>query len=164
MLIVFTKIIYYLFCTLCVITFMTDPLIRKPMKTFAITWLISLLLIVSLPRISEAQNENLRFEHLSEQQGLSQNSVWSICQDREGFMWFGTQDGLNKYDGYSFTVLKPDPDDPEHTLRHNIINDIHEDRKGRLWVTTLGGGFHQVDKHTGNVTRYGIKPTNTVLS
>ncbi|MDQ4141870.1 MAG: hypothetical protein M3142_15290, partial [Bacteroidota bacterium] len=133
------------------------------MKTFLKVWLLSLLLLFSTTGKSFGQSENMRFEHLTEQQGLSQNTVWSIHQDKEGFMWFGTEDGLNKYDGYNFTVLKPDPDDPEHTLHHNIISDIHEDRKGRLWVTTLGGGLHLVDKYTGKVTRYGIKPTNTVI-
>ncbi len=122
--------------------------------------MLSLLFLLSIPWKGNAQSENYRFEHLSVQQGLSQNSVWSILQDREGFMWFGTQDGLNKYDGYTFTVFKPDPRDPEHTLHHNMISDIHEDRKGRLWVTTLGGGFYQVDKHTGNVTHQSIGPNN----
>lgn len=78
-------------------------------------------------------------------------------------MWFGTQDGLNKYDGYTFTVLKPDPRNLAHSLHHNIISDIHEDRQGRLWVTTFGGGLHQVNKQTGQVTRYGIKPTSMTL-
>jgi signal transduction histidine kinase/ligand-binding sensor domain-containing protein/DNA-binding NarL/FixJ family response regulator len=86
--------------------------------------------------------------------------VWSIYQDEEGFMWFGTQDGLNKYDGYDFTVFKPDPDDPEHSLAHNRIMDIKEDSKGRLWVATWGGGLHEIDKQTHEVTRHGFSPIN----
>ena len=132
------------------------------MKNLFLTGFASWLLLVSISLISYAQSENYRFEHLSTQQGLSQNFVWSIHQDQEGFMWFGTNDGLNKYDGYSFTVLKPDPDDPENTLHHNIITDIHEDREGRLWVATLGGGLHQVDKHTGKVTRYSVEPSHVL--
>ena len=133
------------------------------MKLFRSFPPLFLLLFFGFARPVLAQTGDFRFKHLTTQQGLSQNSVWSICQDREGFMWFGTIDGLNRYDGYTFTVLKPDPRDPAHTLHHNIISDIHEDRQGRLWVTTFGGGLHQVNKQTNQVTRYGIKPTSTVL-
>ncbi|WP_425290773.1 two-component regulator propeller domain-containing protein [Spirosoma linguale] len=114
---------------------------------------MSLLFINALPLGSWGQS-TLIFDHLSTAQGLSQSTVRSICQDREGFMWFGTHDGLNKYDGYSFTVFKADPNDPQNTLHHNIITDIHEDRKGRLWAATLGGGLHQIDKRTGQVTAF----------
>ncbi|MCY7360177.1 MAG: hypothetical protein LH609_22520, partial [Rudanella sp.] len=120
--------------------------------------LLSLLFWLSLSLSSYSQDD-LKFEHLTTEQGLSNNSMWSICQDREGFMWFGTLDGLNRYDGYTFKVFRADPRDPEHTLQHNIISAIHEDRAGRLWVATLGGGLHQVDKRTGNVTPYRIDPT-----
>lgn len=122
------------------------------------TWFIALLLI--FPFWSNAQND-LLFEHLTTQEGLSQSVVRTICQDREGFMWFGTHDGLNKYDGYSFTVFKPDLNDLRHTFHHNSITDIHEDRQGRLWVATLGSGLHLVDKRTGNVTAYEFKPNNS---
>jgi signal transduction histidine kinase/ligand-binding sensor domain-containing protein/DNA-binding response OmpR family regulator len=122
-----------------------------------ITWLFFSL--------SESYGQQLdyHFKHLGERQGLSNNNVWSIIQDSEGFMWFGTLDGLNKYDGYSFEVFKPDPEDQENTLHHNIISDIHEDHKGRLWVTTFGGGFHQVDKQTCKVTRFEIRSNHTAF-
>jgi ligand-binding sensor domain-containing protein len=125
--------------------------------------LVLLILIIISSKVIEcyAQTSDYHFEYLTEQDGLSHNMVWSILQDSEGFMWFGTLDGLNKYDGYEFTVLKPNPDDPENTLRHNIIVDIHEDRKGRLWVNTFGGGFHRVNKHTGQAIRFEIEPLNT---
>ncbi|QHV97460.1 two-component regulator propeller domain-containing protein [Spirosoma endbachense] len=119
------------------------------------TWFTVLLFILGLAFLSDAQT-TLSFEHLSTPQGLSQSTVRSICQDREGFMWFGTHNGLNRYDGYSFTVFKPDPRDPKHTFHHNIITDIHEDRRGLLWAATLGSGLHLVDKLTGNVTAYEI--------
>jgi signal transduction histidine kinase/ligand-binding sensor domain-containing protein/DNA-binding response OmpR family regulator len=104
------------------------------------------------------QQLNYRFEHLSERQGLSNGSVWSIIQDSEGFMWFGTEEGLNKYDGYTFTTFYPDPHHPDKGLQHNIISDIHEDKKGHLWVATFGGGLHLVNKNTGEITAYGIEP------
>ena len=73
-------------------------------------------------------------------------------------MWFGTANGLNKYDGNAFTILQQDPNSPDSSLRSNNISAIYEDRSGKLWVTTLsgilagGGGLHQVDKRTGSVT------------
>lgn len=104
-------------------------------------------------------NNDIRFEHLSVKQGLSNNTVLCIRQDQEGFIWMGTRDGLNKYDGYTFTIYKPDPLDPDNTLGHSWVNNIYEDRKGKLWVTTHGGGLHQMDKRTGKLTSYRIDPT-----
>jgi signal transduction histidine kinase/ligand-binding sensor domain-containing protein/DNA-binding response OmpR family regulator len=101
-----------------------------------------------------AQPRPFRFEHLSTRQGLSNNFISSICQDREGFMWFGTADGLNKFDGYQFTAFQFDPSAGNSTLKHTIVTDVHEDRKGRTWVATMGGGLHQVDKRTGKVTAF----------
>jgi hypothetical protein len=69
------------------------------------------------------------FDRLTSEDGLSQNTVTSILQDSRGFMWFGTEDGLNKYDGYSFTVYRHDPDDP-YSLRDDSIMTLYEDRSG----------------------------------
>ncbi len=68
-------------------------------------------------------------------------------------MWFGTSDGLNRYDGYSFTVYKHDPDDP-HSLSHNLVSSLFEDSTGMLWVGTYGGGLNRFDRDTGQFTRY----------
>jgi len=78
----------------------------------------------------------LRFSHLSIRHGLSQGAVNCIFQDRQGFMWFGTQDGLNRFNGYSFTVFKRDPDNP-NSLNGGFIASIHEDVHGILWIATL---------------------------
>jgi hypothetical protein len=72
-----------------------------------------------------------RFERITVEDGLSQNAVLTIAQDRRGFMWFGTEDGLNKYDGYQFTVYKHDPEDPD-SLSSSDVRVIYEDRKGTL--------------------------------
>ncbi|WP_162339817.1 hybrid sensor histidine kinase/response regulator transcription factor [Cyclobacterium salsum] len=101
----------------------------------------------------KAQSE-LSFEHLSEQDGLSHNRVLSIHQDKEGFIWFGTWEGLNRFDGYTFTVFQPDPDNALETLSHNVISDIAEDKDGHLWLATRGGGLNHIDKITGKVTTY----------
>lgn len=126
--------------------------IYQIMKTFYDIRFIGFLLSISVHLGGFSQLKNLKFEHLSVQDGLSDNSVLSIIQDKEGFMWFGTEAGLNKYDGYTFTVFNPDPKYPNSTLKDNYINDIHEDGKGRLWIG--GYGLHQLDKRTGKVSAY----------
>ncbi len=91
-----------------------------------------------------AQPPDPQFVHLTTADGLSHNIVHCILQDHYGFMWFGTQDGLNRYDGYTFTVyhhLRSDPD----SLVHNTVNVLYEDRDGTLWVGTVGG----LDSFTG---------------
>ncbi|GAB3886561.1 hybrid sensor histidine kinase/response regulator transcription factor [Spirosoma agri] len=101
-----------------------------------------------------------RFDHLSVKDGLSNNSVNCILQDREGFIWFGTNDGLNKYDGYTFTVLQPDLNNPARSFQNNQISGLCEDHENRLWAVTEGGGLHEVNKHTGRVTPHPIQATD----
>ncbi|MFL6672390.1 MAG: two-component regulator propeller domain-containing protein [Massilia sp.] len=80
----------------------------------------------------------LRFEHLSVEDGLAQESVLSIVQDSDGFMWFGSQNGLSRFDGYRFTNYRNTVGDPR-TLANNWVRVLLVDRKGRLWVGTDGG-------------------------
>lgn len=100
-----------------------------------------------------------QFDHLSVKDGLSNNSVNCILQDREGYMWFGTNDGLNKYDGYTFTTLKPALNDPVHSFQNSQISGLCEDHENRLWVATQGG-LHEIDKATGRVTPHPIRASN----
>ncbi|MEM9830392.1 MAG: two-component regulator propeller domain-containing protein [Bacteroidota bacterium] len=109
---------------------------------------------------SYAQIQNYRFEHLNEEQGLSSNHANDILQDSEGFMWFSTLDGLNKYDGYNFTVFRPDPNNPDQTLKSSAIIDIHEDEVGRIWITTWGGGLNYLDKQNNQVTHFVLDSLN----
>jgi len=95
----------------------------------------------SLPKIC---NCVLRFDRISIEQGLSQSSVFVIFQDSRGFLWFGTEDGLNRYDGYSFKVFKPDPDVPT-SLSDRWITSIVEDQNGYLWIGTRQGGLNRFD-------------------
>jgi signal transduction histidine kinase/ligand-binding sensor domain-containing protein len=97
--------------------------------------------------------QNLRFERISVEHGLSHSTVNCILQDSRGFMWLGTDDGLNRYDGYSFTVYRHDPDDPR-SLSHNRVWSLFEDTSGVLWVGTYGGGLNRFDRDTGQFTRY----------
>jgi len=81
---------------------------------------------------------SLRFERIGLEEGLSQESVLTILQDRAGFMWFGTQAGLNRFDGYRMQVFRNDPNDPD-SLADNYVQVAYEDTQGRLWFGTRGG-------------------------
>ncbi len=94
-----------------------------------------------------------RFERLGLDDGLSQNAVLALLQDRHGFLWFGTQDGLNRYDGYDFVVYKNDPDDP-NSLSLNSVLALHEDDDGTLWIGTWGGGLNHFDPQSNLWLRY----------
>ena len=95
------------------------------------------------PCRGERPDNNTEFDRLSVDEGLSQVTVKTILQDRRGFMWFGTTDGLNRYDGYAFKVLKHDPTNP-HGLGGNSIQILHEDAAGTCGFGTDGGALQQV--------------------
>lgn len=82
-----------------------------------------------------------------------------MFQDRHGFLWFGTQDGLNRYDGYSFTIYRNSAANP-FSLPNNSIAGIAEDRSGLLWIATTGGGLASFDRATERFTRYQTDPKN----
>lgn len=81
-------------------------------------------------------NNNYSFKHYNINNGLSQNTVHCILQDKTGFMWFGTKDGLNRFDGTSFKVFKFSP---EGALKNNVFHHMLEDKNGNIWVATEGG-------------------------
>ena len=95
---------------------------------------------------------DVRFTHLTTNDGLSQGYVTAILQDRRGFMWFATRDGLNRYDGNAFVVYKNNPSDPG-SLSSNFIQDLMEDSHGDLWIAT-NTGVNKFDPETERVTRY----------
>ena len=85
-----------------------------------------------------AQDENIVFERFNTSHGLSNNIVISILQDIKGYLWIGTNDGLNKYDGYNFISYRNDPLDSTSISSNNIIT-LFEDRTGNLWIGTQDG-------------------------
>jgi serine phosphatase RsbU (regulator of sigma subunit)/ligand-binding sensor domain-containing protein len=97
------------------------------------------------------------FEHLSVKQGLSQADVNCILQDSKGFIWFGTQDGLNRYDGYGFRVFKHDPGDP-NSLDESWIVSIGETPDGTLWIGTVGNprSLNRFDRLTETFSRVSL--------
>ena len=97
--------------------------------------------------------DTINFEHLSIEHGLSQSTVYCIFQDRDGFMWFGTERGLNRFDGYTFTHFIHDPAD-SCSLSNNFVLTIAEDKNGVLWIGTWGGGVNKFDKNKEKFIHY----------
>src|ERR1700757_2837986 len=95
---------------------------------------------------------DLKFTHLTTNDGLSQSNVTAILQDGRGFMWIATRDGLNRYDGNAFVVYKHNPNDPE-SLSSNFIEDLVEDDHGYLWIST-NSGVNRFNPITERFTRY----------
>lgn len=110
-----------------------------------------LILIVSFCE-AYGQRANLKFEHIGREQGLSQLYVTAILQDSKGFIWFGTLDGVNKYDGYKFTSYRSNAAD-KNSISSNHINEIIEDSKGNIWIAT-SKGLNKFNREKENFTRY----------
>ena len=100
---------------------------------------------------------NIQFSNLSVSDGLSQAAVNSIAQDQHGFMWFGTQEGLNRYDGYEFTTYHHDPADPG-SLSHDWIWIVFADNSGQLWIGTDGGGLSRYEPDSNSFTHFRHNP------
>src|SRR5262250_1151494 len=109
---------------------------------------------------ADVEVRDLKFTHLTTNDGLSQNNVTAILQDRRGFMWFATRDGLNRYDGNTFVVYKHNPNDVD-SLSANYLQDLMEDDQGYLWIATLTGGVNKFDPRTERFTRYRHYPSNS---
>ena len=91
-----------------------------------------------------AAHEHYVIQHYSIKDGLSQNTVMAILQDKQGFMWFGTWDGLNRFDGYTFEVFKAKNNDVEARV-NNRVDLIYEDAEERIWWATYDGHFYRLD-------------------
>jgi two-component system sensor histidine kinase ChiS len=112
-------------------------------------WVSSLLLY--------GQKRYIDFEHISVEHGLSASTVQCIFQDSQGFLWIGTEDGLNKYNGYDLQVYKRETSNA-NSLSNNSIRTISEDRSGVLWFGTFGGGLNRFDPRTETFTHYQQDP------
>ncbi|HNQ38478.1 MAG TPA: two-component regulator propeller domain-containing protein, partial [Prolixibacteraceae bacterium] len=95
----------------------------------------------------------LSFSHLTIRDGLSQSTVKAITQDGEGFLWFGTADGLNRYDAYHFTVFRNDPADSLSPGGNDVSSLYYDPAEALLWVGTEDGGISLYDRTTETFTR-----------
>jgi ligand-binding sensor domain-containing protein len=107
-------------------------------RLLKILFVFTLCICCGTPSCIYAQNASIIFEQFSIEKGLSQASGFAATQDQEGYLWFGTQDGLNRFDGYNFITIRKSADTTQGLLG-NTINDVFCDSKGRLWVATTEG-------------------------
>lgn len=117
-------------------------------KIFKIAFILFSGIIPSL-----LYSQEYKFKHIGKAEGLSQSRANCILQDRDGFIWFGTDDGLNKYNGQRIEVYKNDSKN-EKTISDNWINCFYEDEKGTLWIGTLEGGLNEYNKFTNEFRSY----------
>ena len=104
-----------------------------------------------------AQTDDVQFENLSVEHGLSHPDVKAIIQDHQGFMWFGTADGLDRFDGHSVEVFRYNPKDTNSLSSSNILCLLEDDNE-ILWIGTDGGGLNSLNLRTGKTTRHDINP------
>jgi PAS domain S-box-containing protein len=121
-------------------------------KTISKFTAVIFILIVNL----HAQGNEFQFTHLTAEDGLSLNAVTKIIQDDKGFLWFGTYNGLNRYDGYSFKTFLPDNSNP-NSISNNSIWALYKDSKGSIWVGTLDG-LNRYDSKTEQFYKYKNNP------
>src|SRR6476619_2465915 len=123
-----------------------------PRPSFAAVGAVVLLAIGANTPLS-AQRAVFSVERIGEDQGLSNSNVTAVAQGRNGFLWVGTQDGLNLYDGAGFTVLRPVPGDT-NSLSESWVTSLAVGRDGSLWAGTLHGGITRIPAGMNGVRRY----------
>jgi len=124
-------------------------------------FLVIIFIFISFFSFSQ---RTLRFQNISLESGLSQTTVQSILQDSRGFIWMGTLDGLNFYDGYNITIIRNDPSNP-NSIPDNSINGLFEDKAGNLWVAIYKKGlarYNAVNKSFVSYMNNKINPNSMV--
>ena len=109
-------------------------------------------LAILLPGVKAFCQTKSTCQSISIAQGLSQGMVFDILQSKDGFIWVATKNGLNRYDGYGFKVFTNDPYD-KYSLSSNIVTELFEDSKGRIWAGTENAGLNVLDRETGKFYR-----------
>ena len=121
---------------------------------------VTVIFFVTLVNGVFAQPGQIKFNNLTINDGLSFNTVHAIVKDEKGLMWFGTQDGLNKYNGYNFLVYKNDPKN-RRSISHNDILVLFKDKKGNIWIGTNGGGLALYNSATDDFDNYLSEPDDS---
>ncbi|MDP2304134.1 MAG: two-component regulator propeller domain-containing protein [Ignavibacteria bacterium] len=125
----------------------------------ALKYSVLLLIFIILSSTAIAQKKPVKFNRLTSSNGLSQNRVSSIVQDHDGFIWIGTEDGVNKYDGYNFEIFKRNPGD-SLSLNDNMGLAMHVAKDGTLWIGGSLTGLSKYNSATKTFTRYNNDHSN----
>ncbi|NOS92779.1 MAG: hypothetical protein HOP30_12715, partial [Cyclobacteriaceae bacterium] len=124
---------------------------RGLVRNRSIQFFVSALFILSLQCL-QAQPD-IRFNHITTENGLSSNFTTSSIQDKEGFLWIATHNGLNRFDGYDFIRYTHNPEDA-HSISSNQANTLYEDVNGSLWIGTFSNGICRYDRSKNKFIRY----------
>ncbi len=122
-----------------------------PKGTFPFLFLLSFIPILG----AVGQSRQMKFDQITVEHGLSSLTPFHIVQDQQGFLWIGTEDGLNRYDGYAFVVYRPDPKDST-TLSRGLCSGLAVSRDGTLWVATETDILHRYDPDTDSFVRHKV--------
>lgn len=134
-------------------TFWAEQVCRQIARAVRDTSLLLILTFLTLSHPLHAQENDLKFQHFSIEDGLSHSKVNCIFQDSRGFLWLGTNDGLNKFDGYDFTVYRWNPNEPQG-LSAQLVRAVLQDSKGNLWIGMEGGGLNLFDRKANSFRHF----------
>ena len=115
-----------------------------------------LLIFVLISAPTQLISQSIYFNHLTTEDGLSNNNVFDIVQDQIGFLWFATDDGLNRFDGYDFKIFRNDPANP-NSISDNSVWALREDKNGNIWIGTQNGWLNRYDPVSEKFTKWKIE-------
>src|ERR1035437_6637309 len=121
-------------------------MLLMPLLKLLNSCLVLIILLILYPSDYFPQVKQSHFDCLSIEQGLPSNSANCIYQDKKGFIWIGTNNGLARYDGYECKVYRHDPKDV-NSISSDVVASILEDSAGNFWVGTLRGGLNKFDRY-----------------
>ena len=113
--------------------------------------LLNISIFIAMEEKSYAQLGNITFNNINIEQGISQSTAKVIFQDSKGYIWIGTNDGLNRYNGYEYKIYNYE--EGKNSISHNDITDITEDENGYIWVGTVQG-MNRINTETGEIQNY----------
>ncbi len=125
------------------------PIVLRSFLSYRILFVCMLICPVSCLSFMAFSQPGYQFENFTEANGLSDNRVTCFLKDKTGFIWIGTENGLNRFDGHSFLIYRPGLS--HRSISNPYINDIEEDRAGRLWVSTQSG-LNVIDKKDDSIS------------